>query len=54
MMYLITKCNQKNARRHIVTKSNDIEYLRRLSENLNIRYHVEIYDGRWNLIETIR
>lgn len=51
MYYLTATAKRKNAKRHIVTKSNDIAYLRRISKNLNATYIAEIYDGRWNLVE---
>lgn len=54
MYYLTTTAKRKNAKRHIVTKSNDLEYLRRIGRDINICYITEIYDGKWNLIERIK
>ena len=52
---LVTTAKRKNAKRHVVTKSCDIDYLRTLGRN-NIAdcYITEIYDGRWGLVETIK
>ena len=51
MYYLTTTAKRKNAKRHIVEKSKDIEYLRNLSKNMNACYIVEIYNGKWELVE---
>lgn len=51
MFYLTITAKRKNAKRHIVKKSNDIDVLRNLSRNMNKRYRVEIYNGKWELIE---
>lgn len=46
---------RKNAKRHIVCKSANLEELRRLGvNNINDKYIVEIYDGAWNLVEHIK
>ena len=53
MYILTTTAKRKNAKRHIVDKSNNIEPLRKLAQN-NIdkdRYVVEIYTGKWELVE---
>lgn len=53
-MYILTiTAKQKNAKRHIVTKSKDIEELRRQANNTNDKYIKQIYNGKWELIETI-
>lgn len=56
MMYLTITARRKGARRHIVAKSNDIEQLKSLAiNNLNKKlYIVEIYNGRWSLIESFK
>ena len=54
MYYLTTRTRRKNARkaRSIVTKGNDFEHLCDLAENnINKRYIVEIYNGRWELVK---
>ena len=53
MYYLTITARRKDAKRHISKRSSSLDELRRLSENLNHRYIIEIYDGKWNLIETI-
>lgn len=51
MYYLTTTAKRKNAKRHIVMKSDSIEELKKIAENnINPRYIAEIYDGKWNLI----
>jgi len=54
MYYLTTTAKRKNAKRHIVRKSEDINYLKRLGRNVSERYIVEIYNGKWELVETIK
>lgn len=55
MYYLTTTAKRKNAKRHIVIKSNDLEYLRRIGkDDINDCYITEIYDGKWNLVERIK
>ena len=54
MYYLTTTAKRKNAKRHIAWKSDDIEYLRGRANNLNDCYIVEIYNGKWELIERIK
>ena len=51
MYYLTTKAKRKDAKRHIVSKCKDIEYLRTLAKNMNACYIVEIYNGKWELVE---
>ena len=55
MYYLTTRTRRKNARktRSIVAKGNDFEYLCNLAENnINKKYIVEIYNGRWELVKS--
>lgn len=55
MYILTTTAKRKNAKRHICDRSNDIEKLRKLGQN-NInkdRYVVEIYTGKWELVERL-
>ena len=54
MYYLTTTAKRKNAKRHIARKSEDINYLKRLGRNISERYIVEIYNGKWELVETIK
>lgn len=55
MTYILTiEAKRKGAKRHIVKKSSDIEELRKLSNNLNDRYKVDIYNGKWQFIENIK
>lgn len=52
MYYLTITAKRKNAKRHISSKGNDIERLRRLANNINKDYYVvEIYNGKWELVE---
>ena len=53
MTYILTiTAKRKNARRHIVTKSENLDQLRDLGKNnMNDVYIVEIYTGKWELIE---
>lgn len=53
MFYLTITAKVKNARRHIVKKGNNIDELRKLGNNMNIHYITEIYDGTWQLVETV-
>ena len=53
MFYLTITAKRKNAKRHIVSKSSDIDALRKLARNMNNCYLVEIYNGKWELVETI-
>ena len=53
MYILATTAKRKNEKRHIASKGNDLEHLRYLAQN-NInkdRYVVEIYTGKWELVE---
>lgn len=54
-MYSLTiTAKRKNGKRHIVTKSTRIDYLKELAKNLNhTRYVVEIFNSRWQLVETV-
>ena len=57
MKYILTAtAKRKNAKRHIVERNSNIEHLLKLAEkNLNKdRYIVEIYNGKWELLEAIR
>ncbi len=56
IMYILTiTARRKNAKRHIVDKSTDINDLRKLANNVNgDRYVIEIYTGRWDLVEVIK
>ena len=55
MYILTTTSKRKNARRHIVTKSENLDQLRDLGKNnMNDVYIVEIYTGKWELIERVK
>ena len=57
MKYILTvTAKRKNAKRHIVERNSNIEHLRKLAvNNLNKdRYIVEIYNSKWELLETIK
>ena len=51
--YLVTTARKKNARRHIDIKRTDLEELRSYGNFINKKYIVEIYNAKWELIETI-
>lgn len=55
MYYLTTRTRRSNARKHkhVIEKDADINALRRLAQNINEKYIVEIYSGSWQLIERI-
>lgn len=49
--YILTMtAKRKNAKRHIVARSNDLDELRKFHPQ---QYINEIYDSHWNLIEVI-
>ena len=52
-MYILAfTAKRKNARRHIEEKSNNLDALRAIANNINKdRYVVEIYNGKWELVE---
>jgi len=53
MYYLTITARRKDAKRHVVTKSQSVDYLRAYGSHLKDSYKREIYDGRWALVETI-
>lgn len=55
MYYLTTEAKRKGAKRHILTKNNDIEELRRMAYALREMggYTYKIFDGKWELIDEI-
>lgn len=53
MYYLTTTAKRRGAKKHIVGKNADINALRRLAQNINEKYTVEIYTGSWQLVERI-
>ena len=52
-MYILTiTAKRKNAKRHIVTKSEILDKLIDLGKNnINDNYIVEIYTGKWDLLK---
>ena len=51
--YILTiTARRKNAKRHIVCRSNDLEELR--SRFRNEHYRLEIWDSKWNLVELLQ
>ena len=56
MMYILTTTSKrKNAKRHIVTKSESLDKLRDLGKNnMNDKYIVEIYTGKWEIVERVK
>ena len=55
MYYLTITAKRKNAKRHIVTKSESLDELRNLGKNnMNDEYIVEIYTGKWELVERVK
>ena len=53
MYILVTVANRKDAKRHVVTRSHDINYLRDLACNMDIEYRCFIYTGNWKLVEEV-
>lgn len=55
MSYILTiTAKRKNAKRHIAARSVNLEGLKKLAENINKRYIVEVYTGNWQLIERLK
>ena len=55
MKYIMTTtAKRKNAKRHIDTRSNSLDYLRAQGLIRNDRYIVEIYNTKWELIERVK
>ena len=55
MMYLVVTAKRKNAKRHIVLKSSNLDYLRNIGKDfIHDRYITEIYTGNWQLIERVK
>ena len=55
MYYLTITAKRKNAKRHIVTKSDILDKLIKLGKNrINYNYIVEIYTGKWELFERVK
>ena len=55
MSYILTTtAKRKNAKRHIVARSVNLDGLKKLAENINKRYIVELYTGNWQLIERLK
>ena len=56
MKYILTiTSKRKNAKRHMVTKSESLNELRNLGKNnMNDKYIVEIYTGKWELVERVK
>ena len=55
MKYILTTtAKRKNAKRHIVERSSDINELIKTAEFINRdRYTVEIYNSKWELVEVL-
>ena len=55
MKYILTTtAKQKNAKRHVVERSEDIEKLRDFGKRINDRYKVDIYTGTWVFVENVK
>ena len=54
MFYLTITTKRKNAKRHVVNKFKNLEDAKKLSNNINECYIVEIYTGRWEFVERIK
>lgn len=55
MKYILTTTvRQKNAKRHVVERSEDIEKLRDFGKRINDRYKVDIYTGTWVFVENVK
>ena len=56
MRYILTATSRnRNGKRHIVTRSTDLEYLRRIGrDNVNEKNITAIYNSKWELVEAIR
>ena len=55
MKYILTiTAKRKNAKRHIQERSNDINALIESAKHINHdKYIVEIYNSKWQLVETL-
>lgn len=55
MSYILTMtAKRKNAKRHIVARSVNLEGLKKVAQNLNKKYIVELYTGNWQLVERLQ
>lgn len=56
MNYILTiTAKRRNAKRHIAQRGESLEELIRYSNVINKdRYHVDIYNGKWELVKKIR
>ena len=55
MKYILAAtAKRKNAKRHITGRFDDLESARRTGKNMNDSYNVEIYNGKWELIEKVK
>lgn len=53
MYYLTFTAKRKNAKRHIVGKAATVQELKSKPYINNERYIINIYNGKWELIENI-
>ena len=55
MTYILTTtAKRKNAKRHIVARSVNMEGLKKLAEFFNDTATTEIYTGNWQLLEGVK
>ena len=54
MYILAITAKRKNAKRHIVARSVNLEGLKKLAQNSNKKYIVELYTGNWQLVERLQ
>ena len=51
---LVLESRRKNAKRHIVMRSDDINHLEDLAKNnINNGYKKSIYTGNWKLVKVV-
>lgn len=53
MYYITITAKRKNAKRHIVMKSNDFAHIKKMFDMYdNSRYIYEIVNGKWEVLES--
>ena len=51
---LVLESKRKNAKRHIVARSEDIQYLEDIAKNnINNSYKKSIYTANWRLVKVV-
>lgn len=51
MYYVTTTARRKNAKRHILEKTKDLQTAMEVMNKMGDRYIIEIYTGKWELVK---